>query len=285
MQLNHHPLQRPRDLLGLMRVTVFAPDDLQLVKGGPAGRRDYLDDLLVAIAPRYEAVRADYERVLRNATRCCAAGCAATTPSSTLEVFDLQLAAAGRGAGAGPARSCSSGWSRRSPRPTPSSPARAPPITTRLRGRVGRRRGSTAPLDPALLDAFAARRQAEVDRGITLAGPHRDEWRLLVGGLESRTHASQGEQRTLALALRLGGHRLCTEVTGSAPVLLLDDVFSELDDQRAVALVAHLDAGQTLVTTAGTGAARHLRPIRCCASTPAGSRRRRERERPGRRRR
>ena len=73
-----------------------------------------------------------------------------------------------------------------------------------------------------------------------------------IGGLESRTHASQGEQRTLALALRLGGHRLCGELTGSAPVLLLDDVFSELDDQRAVALVAHLDAGQTLVTTAGT---------------------------------
>ena len=87
--------------------------------------------------------------------------------------------------------------------------------------------------------------------GITWSGPHRDEWRLLVGGLESRTHASQGEQRTLALALRLGGHRLCAELTGSAPVLLLDDVFSELDDQRAVALVAHLDAGQTLVTTAG----------------------------------
>ena len=99
--------------------------------------------------------------------------------------------------------------------------------------------------------AFGTHRKAEVDRGVTLVGPHRDEWRLLVGGMESRTHASQGEQRTLALALRLGGHRLCTELTGSSPVLLLDDVFSELDDQRAVALVAHLDAGQTLVTTAG----------------------------------
>jgi DNA replication and repair protein RecF len=106
-------------------------------------------------------------------------------------------------------------------------------------------------LQGALLDAFAAHRKVEVDRGVTLVGPHRDEWRLLVGGMESRTHASQGEQRTLALALRLGGHRLCGELTGSSPVLLLDDVFSELDDQRAVALVAHLDAGQTLVTTAG----------------------------------
>ncbi len=111
--------------------------------------------------------------------------------------------------------------------------------------------GLDADLDQALLDAFANHRRAEVDRGLTLVGPHRDEWRLLVGGMESRTHASQGEQRTLALALRLGGHRLCAELTGSPPVLLLDDVFSELDDQRAVALVAHLDAGQTLVTTAG----------------------------------
>jgi DNA replication and repair protein RecF len=108
-----------------------------------------------------------------------------------------------------------------------------------------------AQLDAALLAALQERRNTEVQRGITLAGPHRDEWRLRVGGMESRTHASQGEQRTLALALRLGGHRLCAELTGTAPVLLLDDVFSELDEHRAVALVAHLDAAQTLVTTAG----------------------------------
>ena len=94
-------------------------------------------------------------------------------------------------------------------------------------------------------------RRAEIDRGTTLAGPHRDEWRLRLGGLESRTHASQGEQRTLALALRLGGHQLCTDITGTAPVLLLDDVFSELDEGRSSALTAHLTAGQTLVTTAG----------------------------------
>ena len=82
-----------------------------------------------------------------------------------------------------------------------------------------------------------------------MTGPHRDEWKLRVDGLDSRSHASQGEQRTLALALRLAGHRLCTDVTGTPPVLLLDDVFSELDNQRAAALLAHLDAGQTLVTT------------------------------------
>ena len=89
-------------------------------------------------------------------------------------------------------------------------------------------------IDAVLRAALEPRRRAEIDRGATLAGPHRDEWRLRLGGLESRTHASQGEQRTLALALRLGGHQLCTELTGTPPVLLLDDVFSELDDDRAV---------------------------------------------------
>jgi DNA replication and repair protein RecF len=106
-------------------------------------------------------------------------------------------------------------------------------------------------VDALLRAALGARRRQELDRGVTLVGPHRDEWRLAIGGLESRTHASQGEQRTLALALRLAGHRVSTEITGSEPVLLLDDVFSELDATRTAALVEHLGTGQTLLTTAG----------------------------------
>ncbi|HUF85004.1 MAG TPA: DNA replication and repair protein RecF, partial [Acidimicrobiia bacterium] len=97
-----------------------------------------------------------------------------------------------------------------------------------------------------------ARRRQEQDRGVTLVGPHRDEWRLGVAGLDARAHASQGEQRTLALALRLAGHQVCTDLVGQAPVLLLDDVFSELDPGRAEALVAHLPDGQTLLTTASS---------------------------------
>ncbi len=250
VQLNKHPLQRTRDLLGLMRVTVFAPDDLQLVKGGPAGRRDYLDDLLVAISPRYEAARSDYERVLKQRNALLRGGLRGDDAESTLEIFDLQLAAAGAELARGRLKllerlvpAVAEAYDELAGGRTPISTAyEAEWATTGLDG----------PLDQALLDAFAAHRKAEVDRGLTLVGPHRDEWRLLIGGLESRTHASQGEQRTLALALRLGGHRLSAELTDSAPVLLLDDVFSELDDQRAVALVAHLDAAQTLVTTAGT---------------------------------
>jgi DNA replication and repair protein RecF len=106
-------------------------------------------------------------------------------------------------------------------------------------------------LEDQLREALARRRRAEIDRGLTLVGPHRDELHLMIDGLDARYQASQGEQRTLALALRLAGHVVVRELTGAAPVLLLDDVFSELDAQRAAALVRNLPPGQTLLTTAG----------------------------------
>ena len=249
VQLNKHPLQRVRDLLGLMRVTVFSPDDLELVKGGPSDRRNYLDDLLVAISPRYEAARADYERVLRQRNALLRGGVRGDDALPTLDVFDVQLA----GAGAELTRGRLRLLDRLVPEITRAYTELAgadTPITAEYLAEW-LPAGAYADLDAALLGALGERRRAEIDRGVTLAGPHRDEWGLFIGGLDSRTHASQGEQRTLALALRLGGHRLCAEITGTAPVLLLDDVFSELDEHRAVALVRHLDAGQTLVTTAG----------------------------------
>jgi len=98
--------------------------------------------------------------------------------------------------------------------------------------------------------AIERRRRAEVERGITLVGPHRDELHLTIDGLDARAQASQGEQRTLALALRLAGHLVVRDLVGAAPVLLLDDVFSELDATRAAALVHNLPPGQTLLTTA-----------------------------------
>jgi DNA replication and repair protein RecF len=91
----------------------------------------------------------------------------------------------------------------------------------------------------------------DVRRGVSTVGPHRDEVQFSVGGMPARTHASQGEQRTLALALRLASHRVVTDETGTPPILMLDDVFSELDPDRSAALLANLPAGQTLLTTAG----------------------------------
>ncbi len=254
VRLNRNTVQRSRDLLGLMRVTVFAPDDLQLVKGGPSSRRDYLDDLLAALSPRYEAARADYERVLRQRNALLRGGLRGEDAVGTLDVFDLQLAAAGAELARGRVKLLERLVPAVADAYAQLAGARTPITTTyeaewASDGLGGD--GLDGDLQAALLDAFASHRKSEVDRGVTLVGPHRDEWRLLVGGMESRTHASQGEQRTLALALRLGGHRLCGELTGSAPVLLLDDVFSELDEHRATALVRCLPATQTLVTTAG----------------------------------
>ncbi len=102
-----------------------------------------------------------------------------------------------------------------------------------------------------LAAALVAAKADEVRRQVCLVGPHRDDLDLALGGLPARTHASQGEQRTLALALRLGAHRLVAAQTRTTPVLFLDDVFSELDESRSSALLAHLPKGQIVVTTAG----------------------------------
>ena len=121
--------------------------------------------------------------------------------------------------------------------------------------------------DRGLTGALAAARAADVKRGVSTVGPHRDELGLSIAGLPARTHASQGEQRTLALALRLAAHRIVADRTGSTPVLVLDDVLSELDAGRATALLGALPHGQVLITTAAAvpPAARPDRVIRVAA--------------------
>lgn len=249
--VNGHALARARDRLDLLRVTIFTPDDLALVKGGPAGRREYLDDLLGFLAARYDAARADYEKVLRHRNALLKGGLRGADAQHTLEVFDEQLAHAGAELVRGRLRLVGR------------LEAHLGAAYAALAGRpaevAGRYEADWAPdgIDPddaeaVLRDALVALHRREVERGVTLAGPHRDEWRILLDGMDARTHASQGEQRCLALALRLGGHAVGRETIGAAPVLLLDDVFSELDPTRADALAAALPAGQTLITTATT---------------------------------
>jgi DNA replication and repair protein RecF len=262
--LNRKPLPRARDLLGTLRVTVFAPDDLRLVKAGPAERRAELDDLLVALSPRYDAVEADYDRVLKHRNAWLRTWSRADDPA-TLDVWDEQLVRAGAelvrgrlkllerlaaplgkaygdvaGSAADVAGAYEAGWA--------GPAAEGPPG------------GSPAVIDETRLDdvagllaaALARSRAADMDRRLTLVGPHRDDWRLCIDGLDARRYASQGEQRSLALAVRLAGHMVISEVVGEPPVLLLDDVFSELDENRGANLVAHLPIAQALVTTAGT---------------------------------
>jgi DNA replication and repair protein RecF len=253
VQVNRQPLRRSRDLLGAFCVTVFAPDDLGLVKGAPQGRRDFLDDLLTSLHPRHAATIAEVERVLkqRNALLKSAGGSAgAGRPvpadvATTLDVWDAKLAAAGdllvrareavTGA-LGPL--CGAAYGRLA-------------AGVAHRGRASIELSYRRSWDGDLGAALARARQDDLRRGVTTVGPHRDELGLEGGGLGGRSYASEGEQRSLALALRLAGHQLVTDRIGSAPVLLLDDVFSELDPGRAEALLACLPGGQAVVTTAG----------------------------------
>ena len=252
VQVNRQPLRRARDLLGSLRVTVFTPDDLAIVKDGPAERRRLLDDALVSLAPRHDALRADVERVLRqrNALLRSAAGRLDETAAFTLDVWDAKLAEAG----AALVASRLDLLARLRPvlAATYDALARHPARVTATYEAAwrGGDAAAAAALEADLAAALAGARRDDVRRGVSTVGPHRDEVALAIGDGPARTQASQGEQRSLALALRLAAHHVVTAATGSAPVLLLDDVFSELDPERSAALLAELPDGQTLLTTA-----------------------------------
>jgi len=243
MQLNRQPVKRRRDLLDALTVTVFSPDDLVLVKGGPGERRGWLDDATVALDHQADVVRSDVERILkqRNALLKSARGRLDGSAALTLDVWDDRLARAGEAL---------------AQRREAALADLVPRLTEAYRDLAGRALPVGATYQAAwrsagLAGALAEARDLDLRRGVTTVGPHRDEVAFSLDGLPARTHASQGEQRSLALSLRLAVHRAVTDVTGESPVLLLDDVLSELDDDRTEALLAHLPPGQTLLTTAG----------------------------------
>ena len=242
VQVNRQRLARARDLLGTLRITVFSPDDLILVKGGPSDRRRFLDDTLVALAVKYDAARLELDRIVRqrNTLLRQAGGRLTAEVATTLDVWDERFSAVAEQFGHARATLV----------------ARLTPMVEEAYEQLA---GTAVPIGlvyeppwrvPGLSAALAEARATDIRRGSTTVGPHRDELTMWVGGLPARTHASQGEQRSLALALRLAAHRLVTDRTGSAPVLVLDDVLSELDDHRATALLSHLPKGQIVMTTA-----------------------------------
>ncbi len=240
--VNRQKLGRARDLLGVVRVTVFSPDDLAIVKEGPGGRRRFLDDTLVALAIKYDAMRLEFDRVIkqRNTLLKQAGGRLDEGAELTLDVWDMKLAELGDAFGHARAVLV----------------ARLDPMVLEAYEQLA---GTATPIEvryeppwrrSGLAAALAAARRDDVRRGVSSVGPHRDDIELMINGMPARTHASQGEQRTLALALRLAAHRLVAERTGSAPLLVLDDVLSELDAGRSTALLSHLPVGQVVLTTA-----------------------------------
>jgi DNA replication and repair protein RecF len=258
-RVNSSALPRPRELLGLLRCVVFAPDDLVLVKGDPSDRRRFLDDLLVQRSPRYAGTRADYDRVVRQRTSLLKSASVARGSTeaalATLEVWDERLAALGATVMAaraalveelnpllGKAYEAVARGARRDDAVLEYQPSFDVPA------------GASEPeLVAALLAEVERRRRDELDRGLTLVGPHRDELGCRLGELPVKGYSSHGESWSFALALRLASYELLRspELGGDDPVLVLDDVFAELDSGRRTQL-AELVAGaeQVLVTAA-----------------------------------
>ena len=258
-RLGGAPVPRPREILGTLRTVLFAPEDLAVVKGDPSERRRFLDELLVVRAPRFSAVRSDYDRVLKQRNALLkSAGAARRAGGSalrTLDVWDAHLATAGAALLAG-----------RLDLVDALAPVVDKAYTSVSRGgaTAGLEYVSSLPPDSlasrdrdvlaaALAAAVAATRDAELDRGVTLVGPHRDDLTLTIGELPARGYASHGESWSLALALRLASYDLLSS-DGGEPVLILDDVFAELDASRREQLADLVAPAEQVLVTAAVAA-------------------------------
>jgi len=255
-RLGRAPVPRPREILGVLRTVLFAPEDLSLVKGDPSDRRRFLDDLLVARSPRYAGVRADYDRVLKQRNALLKTAGAARRAGSvgdlrTLDSWDAHLARHGSELLAGRLELVDL----------------LRPLITKAYDAVSQGSGSATidyrsslghdldlgvdrgVLSAALLAELARLRVQEVERGVSLVGPHRDELLLSLGDFPARGYASHGECWSYALALRLAAYDLLS-ADGAEPVLVLDDVFAELDAGRRQRLAELVGGAEQLLVTA-----------------------------------
>lgn len=260
-RLNRSPVRSAREILGVLRAVLFAPEDLALVRGDPGDRRRYLDELATTRRPRIAGVRADYDKVVRQRTALLKTASGARYRGDrgaldTLDVWDGHLASHG-------AQLISARIeliNELSPEVEKAYQLLAPssrPASIRYRSRVEvieaeafAGNADVEVLEAALLDALSRRRDAELERGVCLVGPHRDDLELRLGDQPTKGFASHGESWSMALALRLAAYELL-RTEGSDPVLLLDDVFAELDTARREALAqVAATAEQVLVTAA-----------------------------------
>jgi DNA replication and repair protein RecF len=263
-KLNRSPVPRPRDILGGLRTVLFAPEDLAIVRGDPSERRRFLDDVLVQLTPRLAGVRADYERVLKQrAALLKTAGAARRAGGAgdlrTLEVWDGHLASSGAQLLAARLELVAA------LRPyviqaytelAPSSGQLAISYVSSVPLAAGNDTGvipSLEALSEALLEELARVRPQELERGVSLVGPHRDDLELRLNDLPLRGYASHGEGWSAALALRLACYELLS-ADGAEPVLILDDVFAELDVARRDQLAGIASkAEQVLISAAVPG--------------------------------
>jgi DNA replication and repair protein RecF len=281
-RINRSNPVRARDAAGILKTVLFAPEDLALVKGDPSGRRRYLDDVMVSLLPHQSALRSDYERVLRQRNALLksarAAGRFSSSHEATLDVWDQHLAEAGAALLAarillvdklrphvGRAYEELTDGSKRADLmyvSTVSSAAELPgagdddAVGPRDDAQEVLRELSLPELTQLFTGTLLRHRRKELDRGVSLVGPHRDELALLLGQVPAKGYASHGETWSMALALRLASYYLLLEedpTPGGDPVLILDDVFAELDTQRRTRLAAIVAPAEQVLVTAAVG--------------------------------
>ena len=242
-QVNRKSVSGRRQLGAAAPCTIFSPEDLGIISGGPKGRREVLDDALALLDAEGAWAADETDRILRQRAALLrqSGGRTGEEITATLDVWDRRLADSGKVLAAARERLV-----------VDLDPLVASAYSHLAGGgnEILTVQRYVRSWDGDLLDALTASRRDDLRRGVNTVGPHRDDLLLQIDGREARTHASQGEQRCLALALRLGVHRLVRARTPLIPTLLLDDVFSELDPARSRALVDELPAGQSILTTA-----------------------------------
>ncbi|AZK95208.1 MULTISPECIES: DNA replication/repair protein RecF [Streptomyces] len=269
-RINRSSQVRPRDVLGIVRTVLFAPEDLALVKGDPGDRRRFLDELITARSPRMAGVRSDYERVLKQRNTLLKSAALARRHGgrgadlSTLDVWDQHLARAGAELLARRGELIAA----LQPLTDKAYESLAPgggPVTLEYRSSAAAATvsddepGNEPGTDPLphgreelyalLMTALGASRKQEIERGVTLVGPHRDDLVLRLGRLPAKGYASHGESWSYALALRLASYDLL-RAEGNEPVLVLDDVFAELDARRRERLAELVAPGEQVLVTA-----------------------------------
>lgn len=258
-RINRSPVSRPRDILGILKTVMFAPEDLSLVKGDPSERRKFLDDLLVQRQPRWSGVRSDYERVLRQRNallKSVGRSRRAGTESidATLAVWDEQVAHLGAQLIAARVAlleelkpRVKDVYAQVAPESATVAMSYESSIGVDVTG------FDEVAVEDALIEHMHLKRTEEFDRGLTLVGPHRDEVRLSLGTTPVKGYASQGESWSVALALRLASFDLLAS-EGPAPILILDDVFAELDTHRRSHLAHRIAAASQVLITAAVAA-------------------------------
>lgn len=282
-RINRSNPVRARDILGICQTVLFAPEDLALVKGDPSNRRRFLDELLVSLMPRHSATRTDYDRVLKQRNALLKSGRTGKFTAgheATLDVWDQHMARAGAellharlelverirphlkaayaqltdGSKEADAIYRSTLQDMMDDDGAGTGYAAGPAAVERV---DDLRELSVDDLTERYVQAFAASRRKELERGISLVGPHRDDVELILGEAPAKGYASHGETWSMCLSLRLASYYVMLDdarTGGSAPILILDDVFAELDVQRRRKLAAIVSGAEQVLVTAAVDA-------------------------------